>query len=59
VFFCNGPNAQVIGPSNQSFGMSSGSDKTRVFKTGPGIYQISIGGGWDSASWSVEVEDWL
>jgi eukaryotic-like serine/threonine-protein kinase len=60
VFFCNGPSAQVLGSgTNKSFGLTSGSGKTKVFNTGSGIYQISIGGGWDSASWSVEVEDWL
>ncbi|MBV8221200.1 MAG: protein kinase [Solirubrobacterales bacterium] len=60
VFFCNGPSAQVVGSgTNKSFSLSSGSGKTKVFDTGPGIYQITIGGGWDSANWSVEVEDWL
>ena len=59
VFFCNGPSAQVVGPSNQSFNLSSGAGETRVFKTRPGIYQINITAGWDSAGWSVEVEDWL
>jgi hypothetical protein len=59
VFWCNGPGGQVLGPgTNKSFGLSTGSGKTRVFNTGPGIYQITIGGGWDNASWSVEVEDW-
>jgi eukaryotic-like serine/threonine-protein kinase len=60
VFFCNGPSAQVLGSgTNKSFGLSSGSGKTKVFDTGPGIYQITIGGGWDSATWAVEVEDWF
>ena len=60
VFWCNGPSAQVLGSgTNKSFSLSSGSGKTKVFNTGPGTYQISVSGGWDSASWSVEVEDWL
>jgi eukaryotic-like serine/threonine-protein kinase len=62
VFFCNGPSAQVLGlgsdTTNQSFDLSSGSSKTRVFKTGPGLYQIDINPGWDDARWSIEVQDW-
>ncbi len=63
VFFCNGPNAQVLGlgadSTDQSFGLNDGGSETRVFKTGPGLYQINIKPGWDSARWSVEVEDWF
>ena len=63
VFFCNGPSAQVLGlganPTNQSFDLGSGSSKTRVFKTGSGLYQIDVNPGWDDARWSIEVEDWL
>jgi len=62
VFFCNGPSAQVLGlganSTDQSFDLKSGSSETRVFDTGPGVYQINIKGGWDSARWSIEVEDW-
>jgi hypothetical protein len=62
VFFCNGPSAQVLalggGSTNQSFDLNGGSSETRVFTTGPGIYQINIKAGWDSARWSIEVEDW-
>jgi eukaryotic-like serine/threonine-protein kinase len=63
VFFCNGPSAQVLrlgaNPTNQSFDLSSGSSKTRVLKTEPGLYQIDVNPGWDDARWSIEVEDWL
>jgi eukaryotic-like serine/threonine-protein kinase len=62
VFFCNGPSAQVLGlgadSTDQSFDLSDGSSENRVFKTGPGLYQINIKSGWDSARWSIEVEDW-
>jgi eukaryotic-like serine/threonine-protein kinase len=62
VFFCNGPSAQVLGlgadTTNQSFDLSSGSGKTRVFKTGQGLYQIDVNPGWDDARWSIEVQDW-
>ena len=60
VFFCNGPSAQVLGPStDSSFDLSEGTAQTREFKSGPGLYQISVTPGWDSARWSVEVEDWF
>ena len=62
VLFCNGPGAQVLGletdSTDQSFDLGDGSSETRVFKTGPGLYQINIKSGWDSARWSIEVEDW-
>ena len=62
VLFCNGPSAQVLGlgpgTANQSFNLSSGSSKTRVFKTGPGLYQLNVNPGWDDARWSIEVQDW-
>ncbi|HTP22120.1 MAG TPA: protein kinase [Solirubrobacteraceae bacterium] len=62
IFFCKGPNAQVLGlgasSTNQSFGLSSGAGKTKVLKTGAGLYQIDINPGWDDARWSVEVQDW-
>ena len=61
VFWCNGPSAQVIGAgsTNVSFGLNDGGQHTRVFKTGAGEYQIAIKPGWDSAQWSIEVEDWF
>jgi hypothetical protein len=62
VFFCNGPSAQVLSfgadQTNESFDLGSGSGKTKVFKTGPGLYQIDITPGWDDARWSIEVQDW-
>jgi PASTA domain len=59
VLFCNGPSAQVLGPGATTFDLSSGSGQTKVFKSGPGLYQINIHAGWDSARWSFEVQDWL
>lgn len=62
VFVCNGPNAHVIGlgsaSTDTSFGLDAGSGKTRVFKSGSGVYQVTIQGGWDSARWSIQVQDW-
>ncbi len=61
IFFCEGPSAQVIGAgsTNVSFSLSDGGQQNRVFKTGPGEYQIAIKPGLDSAQWSIEVEDWF
>ncbi len=62
VFFCNGPSAQVLSfgadQTNESFDLGSGSGKTKVLKTGPGLYQIDVTPGWDDARWSIEVQDW-
>ncbi len=62
VLFCNGPSAQVLGVGNNStdlsFGLNDGDTQTRMFQTGAGAYQIVIKPGWDSARWSITVEDW-
>jgi hypothetical protein len=57
VLFCDGPNAQVLGPTNASFGLNDGSGQTKVFTSGPGLYQIQIQPGLDNARWSITVED--
>jgi eukaryotic-like serine/threonine-protein kinase len=63
VLFCNGPSAQVTGIGagsiNQSFDLNDGGSQTRVFTTGAGQYQVAIKPGWDSARWSITVQDWL
>jgi eukaryotic-like serine/threonine-protein kinase len=60
IFFCEGPSAQVIGAgsTNVSFDLNNGGQQIRVFKTGPGDYQMAVKPGLDSAQWSIEVEDW-
>jgi hypothetical protein len=58
VLFCDGPSGQVLGHHSDSFRMSDGSDKTKVFTGGPGLYQIQIQPGLDNARWSFTVEDW-
>jgi hypothetical protein len=58
VIFCDGPSGQVLGPKSSSFGMNDGSGQTKVFQTGPGIYQVQIHAGLDNARWSFTVEDW-
>jgi hypothetical protein len=62
IFFCDGPGAQVQrlsdGTTPASFGLNSGDNQTRVVKSGPGVYQIKIQPGNDTASWSIEVDDY-
>jgi eukaryotic-like serine/threonine-protein kinase len=61
IFFCSGPNAQVTnvnsGANLNQFSLNQGSDQTQVFNTGPGVYQVAVTPGSDSASWSIEVDD--
>lgn len=61
IVFCSGPSAQVTaagtGAGLAHFGLGEGSDQTRVFDSGPGVYQIQVAPGSDTASWSVEVQD--
>jgi eukaryotic-like serine/threonine-protein kinase len=62
LFICSGPNAEVANLSNSTtaagFDLNDGSGQTRVVQSGPGIYQIRISPGSDTASWSIEVEDY-
>jgi hypothetical protein len=62
IFFCDGPSAQVIRPSDNtaqtSFGLSSGENQTHLVKSGPGVYEIQIKPGNDTARWSIEVDDY-
>ncbi len=62
IFFCDGPTAQVIGLKDGStiaqFGLNDGDDQTRVIHSGPGLYQVRITPGGDTASWSVAVQDY-
>jgi eukaryotic-like serine/threonine-protein kinase len=62
IFWCSGPSAQAARLSNgwsaNSFSLNTGENQTRVFQTGPGIYQVQITPGSDTAFWTVEVEDY-
>jgi serine/threonine-protein kinase len=61
IFFCSGPSGRVFRPSANStvtqFGLAEGATHTQVFTSGPGLYEISIAPGGDTAQWSVRVED--
>jgi eukaryotic-like serine/threonine-protein kinase len=62
IFFCSGPSATVTNVGNGStvdqFDLGEGSSENRIFKTGPGVYQISVSPGDDSANWRIQVDDY-
>jgi hypothetical protein len=61
LFICSGPSATVRrvrdGANVASFSLDEGTGKTRGFTTGPGVYQISVSPGSDTAQWSIRIED--
>jgi eukaryotic-like serine/threonine-protein kinase len=61
IFWCSGPSAQVTnvntGATVDQFDLNEGGGQTQVFNAGPGVYQISVTSGSDSAHWSVDVQD--
>ncbi|MGN6167743.1 MAG: PASTA domain-containing protein, partial [Solirubrobacteraceae bacterium] len=62
LLFCSGPSATVTNVSSgttvDQFDLGEGDNKTRIFKTGPGIYQIAVSSGSDSAQWSIKIDDY-
>jgi len=62
IFVCSGPSVQVVNPTTgatvDQFDLAGGNGQTQVFKTGPGLYEIKIRAGSDSASWSIGVDDY-
>jgi eukaryotic-like serine/threonine-protein kinase len=62
LLFCSGPSATVTnvttGSTVDQFDLGEGDNKTRIFGTGPGTYQISVSAGSDSAAWSIKVDDY-
>ena len=62
IFICQGPTATVTnvttGATVDQFDLSDGSGHARTFTSGPGVYQISISPGSDTANWSVRVSDY-
>jgi eukaryotic-like serine/threonine-protein kinase len=62
IFFCDGPSARIVrtptGATVDEFGMSDGGEQTQVVRSGPGVYQVRITPGSDTARWSVEVADY-
>jgi len=62
IFICSGPSADVIrpagGPGVTQFDLSDGTDETEVVHSGPGLYEVRIQPGSDTAQWSITVEDY-
>jgi hypothetical protein len=62
IVFCSGPSAQVAdlrrSTTSGSFDLGEGDGQTRTFDSGPGLYQVKVSPGSDSASWSVQVQDY-
>jgi serine/threonine-protein kinase len=61
LLVCFGPGANVIKPSTgeqlDSFDLGDGSGKTHEVNSGPGVFQVTISSGRDSARWSMRVQD--
>jgi serine/threonine-protein kinase len=62
LFVCSGPSVEVVNPTTgatvDQFDLATGSGQAHVFKTGPGLYEIKVTPGSDSASWSIGVDDY-
>jgi eukaryotic-like serine/threonine-protein kinase len=62
IFICNGPTATVTNLSSGArvgqFDLGDGSGQVKSFTSGPGVYQVSVSPGSDSARWSVRAEDY-
>ncbi len=61
IFICSGPSATLTdahsGVTLDNFDLGQGNGQTRTFHTGPGVYQLSISPGSDTARWNIEVQD--
>ena len=61
IFVCSGPTATLTDPHTgatlDSFDLNEGSDQRQAFKTGPGVYQLSVSPGSDTARWQITVQD--
>jgi hypothetical protein len=62
LFVCSGPSAQAhnlpVESSVGGFELGEGGSQTHTFSSGPGLYQLQLSGGRDSARWSMTVEDY-
>jgi hypothetical protein len=62
IFVCSGPTAHAVnltkGTSAGSFDLNEGTGQIWTFPTGPGLYQVKISPGSDTAKWSAQVQDW-
>jgi len=62
VVICSGPSATVTnlatGEVVDQFDLGEGDGKSRVVRSGPGIYQIDISPGSDTTRWQMKVDDY-
>ncbi len=62
VFFCSGPTATVTnvttGATVDQFGLGEGNGRTHTETSGPGIYEVSVSPGSDTAAWSIKIDDY-
>jgi serine/threonine protein kinase len=62
IFICSGPSAEVTNLKTNSsltqFDLNKGKVETQIFKSRPGLYQITIAPGSDTARWWVQVQDY-
>ncbi|HWW90839.1 MAG TPA: hypothetical protein VNY35_08685, partial [Solirubrobacteraceae bacterium] len=62
LFVCSGPSAQVRNLQDESsfggFELGEGGHETHTLSGGPGLYELQVSGGRDSARWSMTVEDY-
>jgi serine/threonine-protein kinase len=62
LFFCSGPSATVTnlttGATVDHFGLGEGNGRTHVEPSGPGLYQVSVSPGSDTARWTIKVDDY-
>jgi eukaryotic-like serine/threonine-protein kinase len=62
LLVCMGPSAEAQNlETDSSFGgfeLGEGPSETHTYESGPGLYQLNISGGHDSARWSMTVEDY-
>jgi eukaryotic-like serine/threonine-protein kinase len=62
IIFCSGPSASIAtlagGSHAGGFDLGEGQDQTQQFDSGPGVYQVNVSPGSDSARWSMQIEDY-
>jgi hypothetical protein len=62
IFICSGPTAHAAnlsrGTITGSFDLNEGSGQIWTFPSGPGLYQVRISLGSDTATWSAQVQDY-
>jgi hypothetical protein len=62
IVVCEGPSAEAVdlntGSGFGGFELEEGQSQTHTFNGGPGLYNLVVSGGRDSARWSMTVEDY-